>query len=152
MTARKHAVTLLAAGLVIAGPVWAQMTPVGTWHSIDDATGEPKAQIVINEDGGVLNGHIEKLLRPDADPNGVCDRCTDDRKGQRILGMEIIRGAKQDESASADQPVWKGGTILDPEKGSTYALKLTPTDSGQKLEVRGSIGPFGRTQTWVRVN
>ena len=24
-------------------------------------------------------------------------------------------------------------------------------DGGKKLEVRGSIGPFGRTQTWTRV-
>ncbi|MGL4808586.1 MAG: DUF2147 domain-containing protein, partial [Giesbergeria sp.] len=28
---------------------------------------------------------------------------------------------------------------------------LTPTEGGKKLEVRGSIGPFGRTQTWARV-
>ncbi|MET1116182.1 MAG: DUF2147 domain-containing protein, partial [Comamonas sp.] len=28
---------------------------------------------------------------------------------------------------------------------------LTPTDNGNKLDVRGSVGPFGRTQTWLRV-
>jgi len=28
---------------------------------------------------------------------------------------------------------------------------MTPVEGGKKLEVRGSIGPFGRTQTWVRV-
>ena len=41
--------------------------------------------------------------------------------------------------------------ILDPENGRTYGLKLTPIENGAKLEVRGSFGPFGRTQTWVRV-
>ena len=77
----------------------------------------------------------------------MCDRCTDDRKDKPVLGMEIIRGAKKAEG----KEVWEGGRILDHEKGSTYGLRLTPIEGGAKLEVRGSIGPFGRTQTWVRV-
>ena len=125
----------------------AQMNPVGTWRSIDDETKQPKAQIVITESAGVLTGRIEKLLRPGADQKAVCDRCTDDRKDKPVLGMEIIRGAKKTEG----KEVWEGGRILDPEKGSTYGLRLTPIEGGAKLEVRGSIGPFGRTQTWVRV-
>ena len=48
--------------------------------------------------------------------------------------------------------VWEGGKILDPENGRNYGLRMTPVDGGKKLEVRGSIGPFGRTQTWTRVN
>ena len=130
-----------------AGVAQAQMTPLGTWRSVDDATREPKAQIAISERGGVLSGRIEKLLRKDADPAALCDRCTDDRKDKPILGMEIIRGARKAEG----RDVWEGGRILDPEKGSTYSLRLTPIDGGSKLEVRGSIGPFGRTQTWQRV-
>ena len=31
------------------------------------------------------------------------------------------------------------------------ALRFTPIENGAKLEVRGSFGPIGRTQTWVRV-
>lgn len=147
--AKARARIALAAMLfaVFAGGAQAQMTPVGTWRSIDDATREPKAQIVVSERGGVLSGRIEKLLRKDADPAAVCDRCTDDRKDKPILGMEIIRGARKAEG----RDVWEGGRILDPEKGSTYSLRLTPIDGGSKLEVRGSIGPFGRTQTWQRV-
>ena len=61
--------------------------------------------------------------------------------------MEIIRGAQKAEG----KDVWEGGKILDPENGKTYTLRLTPMDGGQKLHVRGSIGPFGRTQTWTRV-
>ena len=129
------------------GAAQAQMTPVGTWRSIDDATREPKAQIVVSEQGGVLSGRIDKLLRKGADPAALCDRCTDDRKDKPILGMEIIRGARKAEG----KDVWEGGRILDPEKGSTYSLRLTPVEGGSKLEVRGSIGPFGRTQTWQRV-
>ena len=61
--------------------------------------------------------------------------------------MEIIRGAKKAEG----KDVWEGGKILDPENGKEYTLRLTPVDDGKKLEVRGSILFFGRTQTWVRV-
>ena len=144
----KRAVLLTgAAALLLTGTAaLAQMTPVGTWRSIDDETKQPKAQIVVSDDGGVLTGRIEKLLRPGADPNAVCDRCTDDRKDKPMVGLEIIRGAKKAEG----KDVWEGGRILDPEKGSTYSLRLTPIEGGSKLEVRGSIGPFGRTQTWVR--
>ena len=139
---------LIAINLIVfSGLAAAQMNPVGTWRSIDDETRQPKAQIVVTETAGVLTGRIEQLLRPGADQKAVCDRCTDDRKDKPMIGLEIIRGAKKAEG----KDVWEGGRILDPEKGSTYALRLTPIEGSKKLEVRGSIGPFGRTQTWVRV-
>ncbi len=126
---------------------WAQMSPVGDWHSIDDKTGELKSLIRISDAGGVLSGRIEKLLRKEAKQDAVCTECSDDRKDKPLLGLEIIRGAKKAEG----KDVWEDGRILDPENGKTYTLRLTPIDGGKKLEVRGSIGPFGRTQTWVRV-
>lgn len=133
--------------LAVAAPVWAQMTPAGLWKSVDDKTGEPKSEIRITDQGGVLSGRVEKLLRQGADPAALCTACTDERKDQPMVGLEIIRGAKKAEG----KEVWEGGKILDPESGKSYTLRLTPTDSGSKLDVRGSIGPFGRTQTWVRV-
>ena len=36
-----------AASLLLASSSFAQMTPVGTWHTIDDKTGEAKAEIHI---------------------------------------------------------------------------------------------------------
>ena len=125
----------------------AQSTPLGLWRNVDDKTGEAKAEIRITETPAGLSGRIEKrIFRAPGAPD-VCVPCTDDRKDQPILGLEIIRGAKKAEG----QNVWEGGKILDPENGRNYTLKLTPIDEGRKLEVRGSIGPFGRTQTWVRV-
>jgi uncharacterized protein (DUF2147 family) len=119
---------------------------VGKWHTIDDKTKEVKSEITITESGGALIGRVSKVLRKDAKPDAKCDECKDARKGQPILGLEIIRGGKKEEGAD----VWSGGKILDPENGKEYTLKLTPEDGGKKLAVRGSIGPFGRTQTWVR--
>jgi len=125
--------------------VFAQASPVGLWRSVDDKTGEAKAEIRISDHGGVLTGRIEKTLRKDARP--TCEECKDERKGQAINGLEIIRGAKKTEG----QDVWEHGKILDPENGKEYTLRLAPIEGGQKLQVRGYIGPFFRTQTWVRV-
>jgi uncharacterized protein (DUF2147 family) len=124
----------------------AQMTPVGSWYSIDDATGKPKAEIIIRDSGGVLVGKVERSLQaPSAEP--LCNLCTDDRKGQPKIGMEIIRGAQR----SGADAVWEGGTIVDPENGKVYKLRLTPQDGGKTLQVRGYIGPFFRNQLWQRV-
>jgi uncharacterized protein (DUF2147 family) len=138
----------LAALLVLAGAAFgacAQMTPVGLWRSIDDKTGEAKAEIRIVDNGGRLTGRIEKTLTKNGKP--TCEECTDERKDQPIVGLEIIRNAQKDQ----DKDVWEGGKILDPENGRDYKLRLTPVEGGRKLDVRGSFGPFGRTQTWVRV-
>ena len=125
----------LAAALAFCGAsALAQMSPVGLWRNVDDKTGEVKAEIRIAETGGAIAGHIERTLGKDRKPDSTCEACTDDRKGKPITGLEIIRGGK----------------ILDPENGKEYRASFTPVDGGQKLEVRGYIGPFWRTQTWTR--
>lgn len=134
-------VLLCASGLAMA-----QMTPVGNWHTIDDETKEVKSEVQIIDNGGMLTGKVTKLLRKGANQDAVCDKCSDDRKDKPVLGLEIIRGAKKADG----KDVWEDGKILDPEKGSTYSLRLTPIDGGKKLEVRGSLFGIGRTQTWVR--
>ena len=135
------------AAAALAGAALAQPTPVGLWRNVDDKTGEAKAEVRIVDNGGVLSGRIEKRLLKDAKPDDVCDKCTDDRKGKPLIGLEIIRGARQAEGKDS----WEGGRILDPENGKEYTLRLAPLDGGGKLQVRGYIGPFYRTQTWVRV-
>lgn len=133
--------------LSAAGVALAQMSPVGTWHTIDDETKEIKSEVQIVDNAGMLSGKVTKLLRKGAKQDSICDKCTDDRKDKPVLGLEIIRGAKKADG----KEVWEDGKILDPEKGATYTLRLTPIDGGKKLEVRGSIFGIGRTQTWVRV-
>ncbi len=139
--------TLVAIGLLaISLSAQAQLSPMGTWHTVDEKTGEIKSEIRVTESGGTVTGAITKLLRKDVKQDQVCDQCTDDRKDKPLIGMQLIRGAKKADG----KDVWEDGKILDPENGKTYNLRLTPIDGGKKLEVRGSIGPFGRTQTWVR--
>ena len=50
----------------------------------------------------------------------------------------------------AGENVWSGGKILDPNEGKEYNVRFTPIDGGKKMQVRGYIGPFYRTQIWLR--
>ncbi|MEN9889662.1 MAG: hypothetical protein RL559_1699 [Pseudomonadota bacterium] len=140
----------LALGLLaLTGWAQAQMTPIGLWQSIDDATGQPKAEIsIVQRPDGGLSGKVERSLAAPS-PEPLCVLCTDDRKNQPKIGMEIIRGGQKAEG----KDLWQGGKILDPENGKEYSLRLTPIDGGRKLEVRGYIGAplLGRTQTWNRI-
>lgn len=142
---------LLSAMILWSAHAAAQMTPIGNWHSIDDETKKPKAEVRISLNAaGTLSGVVEKSLLPVSDEDPLCNLCTDDRKGKPKIGMEIIRGGKKAEG----KDVWEEGKILDPNNGKNYSLRLTPIEGGKKMEVRGYIGTpmIGRTQIWIRAN
>ena len=124
----------------------AEMTPAGLWKSIDDKTGKPRSLIRIEENNGEYSAVVEKGLLVTDTGEGVCDKCTDERKGQKIVGMTIVKGIKK----KGDN--YEGGEILDPDNGKTYKCKMKLDSTGNKLEVRGYIGVslFGRSQTWTR--
>jgi uncharacterized protein (DUF2147 family) len=138
----------LAVGALLSFSASAQeASPVGLWQNIDDQTGKPKALIRISESNGEFKGRIEKLFRPAGEEQSPkCDKCEGDRKDQPIVGMTILTGLKKDGGE------YSGGQILDPANGKTYKSKMSLTDGGKKLDVRGYVGApvFGRTQTWVR--
>jgi uncharacterized protein (DUF2147 family) len=145
MVNRKLTKALTLALMLASGGAFAQATPAGLWKVIDDETKQPLSYVRIRDAGGVLSGSMEKLLdssRQDA----KCDKCTDARKNQPMLGMTIMRNV----NAAADG-IWEGGEILDPNNGKTYRVRLKPLDGGKVLEVRGYIGPFFRNQRWLRV-
>ncbi|MEL0642392.1 DUF2147 domain-containing protein [Pseudoalteromonas aliena] len=125
--------------------VFAAMTPVGLWKTIDEDTNKAKSYVRITQKNGVLSGKVETILNP-AKQNDICSKCDDELKDQPILGMTIITDVK-----AQDDGVWGDGEILDPTNGKTYTLQLTPQDEGKKLEVRGYIGFFYRNQYWLKV-
>ncbi|TAM41719.1 MAG: DUF2147 domain-containing protein [Burkholderiaceae bacterium] len=126
----------------------AQMSPAGLWKTIDDDTKAAKSLVRITDNAGVYSGTIEKLLDPGTKLDAVCDKCTDDRKDKPLVGLTILRHLKQ---SADDKTVWDGGDIVDPNNGKVYRTRLKPVDGGKKLEVRGYLGPFYRTQVWIRV-
>jgi hypothetical protein len=54
-----------------------------------------RAEIRITDNRGMLSARIERSLAPDPSKEQThCGKCTDDRKDQAIIGMEIVRGAR----------------------------------------------------------
>ncbi|MCW7537107.1 DUF2147 domain-containing protein [Aquabacterium sp. A7-Y] len=140
----------LVAAAFVCGGAFANTSPVGLWKTIDDGTKKEKSLVRIQETNGVLNGKVEKILDPEAKPDAVCEKCSDERKDKPVAGLTIIRNVKKN---AEDAQLWDGGDILDPNNGKVYKVRLKPTEGGQKLEVRGYIGAplLGRTQVWQRV-
>jgi len=143
----KTALTAMALS-VASLSAFAQMSPVGLWKTIDDDSKKEKSLVRITESNGVYSGRIEKFLDPATKADAVCDQCTDERKDKPILGMTILRNLKQ---SADDKTVYDGGDIVDPNNGKVYRTRLKPVEDGKKLEMRGYIGPFYRTQVWLRV-
>lgn len=131
----------LLTGPVLAGPA----TPVGLWRTFDDNTGRERGLVRIWQQNGMLFGSVEGTVDP-AEGNRTCEKCRDDRHGKPILGLNIIRGLKQE----GDR--WTGGEILDPQNGQTYRCWIRLEDAGRKLVLRGYVGIslLGRSQVWLR--
>jgi uncharacterized protein (DUF2147 family) len=144
--------TLLRAGMFAAvmlasAAALAQATPSGSWKTIDDTTGKPRGLVEITDKNGVYSGRLVKTFGDDDGQPKVCVKCTDARKDQPVIGMTILSGLRK----TGDNE-WSGGEILDPENGKVYKSKMSLSDDGNKLDVRGFIGIslLGRTQTWER--
>ena len=78
------------------------MTPVGVWRSFDDKTNEPKSEVRITENAGVLQGTVQKVLRKGADPDAKCTKCRDALKDQPIVGLPIIQEARKADGLDYD--------------------------------------------------
>ena len=127
-----------------AGLVWAAESPVGKWSTIDEKTGKVTSNVELYEQGGKLFGKITGLPEPN-DAQGkpkICTPCTGADKDKPVVGLVIIK----DLVLKGDR--YKDGTLLDPDDGKIYKGEVW--SEGDKLKVRGYLGLFYRTQTWVR--
>ncbi len=132
-------ITFLSVSFILAS-----QSIVGKWKTIDDNTNKARSVVEIYEKEGKYYGKVFKTyLEPDEDPDPVCTECEDHRKGQKIIGMEIITDLKYDQK----NQVYNKGEILDPENGNIYDCRLWVTEDGS-LKVRGYLLFFYRTQTW----
>lgn len=146
----QKSIAVLAGILILAAfhSVSAQSV-TGLWKTIDDDTEEAKSYVQLFMKNGKLHGKITKLLEPDADE--YCQECPDEGKfnsnGDPMIGLEIIKGLEKD----GDE--WEADDgIMDPENGKVYDCKVwVDEDEPDKLNVRGYIGFFYRTQNWYRV-
>ena len=120
---------------------------VGLWKTIDDETNKPKSIVEIYERNGKVYGKIIRLFRgPQEDQDPICDECDeeDPRYNKKIIGMEILNNMIKDDEE------YSGGEILDPNNGRVYRCKIWL--EGNDLKLRGYLGPFFRTQTWLKAD
>lgn len=125
---------------------FAQSNPTGLWTTFSDDASKAQAIVRITEREGKLSGRIEQLLDTQADKEERCIHCKGNKRGQKLVGLEIIENI----NPVSENGTWGHGTILDPENGEEYRLELKPKEKGRQLVVRGYWGPFWRTQIWYR--
>ena len=133
----------------------------GYWISYDEKTGKATAGWKIWEEGGELKGEITSLADLPQDQlatAGTGKSYADFYHGTDIgtlssVGTQWIWGLKKKSAGN-----WEKGSIIDPGSGDKYACKVTfHAADGKKykvdtLEMRGSIGPFGRSQYWQKAS
>ncbi len=147
----------LALVLLCATVAFAQDPALGFWKSIDDDTGEVTAGWEVYEEDGILYGRILKVVGQPADALATaCEGPYDDfpiagdTSKMTLINTPWIYGL-----VNKGNGKWRNGRIIDPETGKDYASEITFHKAGGKykvdtLEMRGKIGPFGRSQFWQK--
>ena len=147
----KLAILVVAAAVGIAiGPASAQEpTAAGLWQRVDEKTQNPLIWFLFVDRGGdVFEGYAARLFpQPGDQPNPVCVKCTDDRKGMPLLGLPMIRGMKRKGLRYED------GTVLDPRDGKVYSAVMTLNPAKRELTLRGyfMFEWAGKNDKWYRV-
>ena len=129
----------------------ASMPFVGTYQTIDDETNQPKSivQIYQYQDGDdtEIGGRIIALYDTEGKISETLSnptRIADNVDGKpTMVGLDIIWNMEWDE----DDNEYSDGKIMDPKSGKIYSSVMWQ-DKPNVLNVRGKIGPFGRTQHW----
>ena len=130
----------------------------GYWISVDEKTGKQTAGWEIWQEKGVLYGKILSVADnpQDAKSGGVGKSYDNFQNGVdvgtlQVTGTTWIWGLSKQKEGK-----WANGYIIDPESGSRYKCKITfHKADGKKytvdtLEMRGEVGPFGRSQFWQK--
>jgi len=151
----------LVIGLTVTAVCFAQNDPVeGYWISVDEKTNKVTAGWQIYQQNGVLYGKILSLAD---EPKGtIAKDVKESYKDFPIPGktnqMEVAGPPWIFGLTKKDTGNWINGKIIDPADGKMYGCKITfHKADGKKyandtLEMRGEIGPFGRSQFWRKAD
>ena len=134
---------LIVIALLLSQSICSQ-TIFGKWKTVDDETGEEKSIVEIYQENGKVYGKIIEIF--DATKRDLpCKFCPGEDFNKPVLGLKIIK----DMVKSGD--VYKKGTVTNPENGKVYDCRLKlDDDNPNRLQLRGYIAFFYRTQYWIR--
>ena len=114
----------------------------GTWQTVDDHSGKVTSLVNVYLKDERLYAQVTTIIPgPGEDPDPICVKCSDERKNQKVKGMELVSGLR------FENGFWTDGKILDPDEGKEYKCKIWFEEG--KLKVRGYIAFFYRTQDWL---
>lgn len=143
--------------VMICGFCFAADPAEGFWISVDEKTSKDTGGWQIYVQDGKLYGKSLSGAGKTASDKAV--KCNDSYRGfpangkvseLPIIGTVWIFGLVP----ASGQGQWKGGNIIDAGDGRMYGCEITfHAADGNKyevdtLEMRGKIGPFGRSQFW----
>ena len=153
----KKIIALFAAVLLVGTMCFAADPAEGFWISVDEKTNEATAGWQIWQQGGKLSGKILSIADKPQDQiaDGGKGKHYDNFMNNADVGTLMTVGTTWIwDLTKAGEGKWNGGYIIDPGDGKRYACEITfHKADGKKykadtLEMRGKVGPFGRSQFW----
>ncbi len=148
----------ILAGLMLFGTLCFAADPAeGYWVSVDEKTNEETAGWKIYQEGGKLCGKILSISgKPqDEKATGGKGKSYDNfMNGKDVGTLQTVGTTWIWDMAKQGEGSWANGYIIDPNDGKRYKCRITfHKADGKKykadtLEMRGEVGPFGRSQFW----
>jgi uncharacterized protein (DUF2147 family) len=143
---------------LVSGLAFATDPAEGCWISVDEKTGKQTAGWEIWQENGVLYGKILSVADnpQDAKSGGVGKSYDNFQNGVDVGSLQVTGTTWIWGLSKQKEGKWANGYIIDPESGSRYKCKITfHKADGKKytvdtLEMRGEVGPFGRSQFWQK--
>jgi uncharacterized protein (DUF2147 family) len=117
----------------------------GYWKSIDEQTSKVTAYWKLEVKDNHLLGYLVNY--PGLKPDDFCIACKDELPE---FYEKPIRGTAWLNLSKYHDGIWKDGYIIDSGKGEKYKAKVWLEDGN--LMMRGYVGFFFRTQTWLRAD
>jgi len=122
----------------------------GYWEIPDSDTGKPQAAVYVYESGGKFFCRMVAIY----DADGKIDETVTNPKSKAdgidakpyLCGLDLIR------DLSPDGDVYDGGSVIDPDSGSSFDCAVHYDAAKKALAVRGSLFGIGETQYWPRLS
>lgn len=156
----KKLIVMLCALVLAAGVCFAADPCEGYWLSVDEESGKTTAIWNIYVENDVLYGKIIHV--PGQNDSTIAKDCKDSYKGFPVSGkvnqMTVVNTPFIFNLKNLGTGKWGKGNIIDPGNGSMYTCTMTfhAADGGKykkdTLEMKGSIGPIGRSQYWLKTS
>ncbi|MCR4734452.1 MAG: DUF2147 domain-containing protein [Treponema sp.] len=153
----KKIMTVLASLILFGTLCFAADPAEGYWVSVDEKTNEETAGWKIWQEGGKLYGKILSLAGKPQDEmtTGGKGKSYDNfMNGVDVGTLRTVGTTWIWDLSNQGNGKWANGYIIDPGDGKRYKCRITfHKADGKKyktdtLEMRGEVGPFGRSQFW----